>query len=95
MQTNRITLKDFLTLIGEDMLVDIVYHHMSECGFAAKELFAKRPELENTYVKPNGIEIRRDKLGYILAENSEKRKDELYKDFEQIEYEYLIIEVED
>ena len=95
METNRIKLKDFLSLFSEDTLIDIVYHHMSECGFTAKELFVKRPELENKYIQPNGIEIRKDKLDYILAENSEERKHEIFDCISQNEYTYLIIVVED
>lgn len=77
------------------MLVDIVYHHMSECGFRAKELFIKRPELENTYVKENGIEVHVDELDYILAENAEERKEEFFESIKHTRYEYLVIEVED
>lgn len=95
MDTNRIRLKDFLTLISENMLIDIVHHHMSECGLRAKELFVKRPELENTYIKANGIEICVDKLDYILAENAEERKEEFFESVKNTGYEYLIIEVED
>ena len=95
MKTNRIRLKDFLTLISDNMLVDIVYHHVSECGLRAKELFVKRPELETTYIKANGIEIRVDELDYILAENAEDRKEDCFENFKHKGYEYLIIEVED
>lgn len=92
---NRIRLKDFLTLISENMLVDIVYHYQSECGLRAKELFVNRPELENTYIKANGIEICVDELDNILAENAEDRKEEFFESVKHKGYEYLIIEVED
>ena len=95
MGSNRIKLKDFLTSISENVLVDIVYHYISESGFRAKELFIKRPELENTYIKENGIEIYVDELDYILADNAEERKEELFESIKHTRYEYLIIEVED
>lgn len=95
METNRIKLKDFLTLFSEDTLIDIVYHSLSECGFTARELFIKRPELENTYIKTKGIDIFEGNLDYILAKNSEVRKVDFFESVRKNEYAYLIIEVED
>lgn len=95
METNRSRLKDFLTFVDEDMLVEVIYHHLSECVFTAKELFDKRPEVENTYVKPKGIGICTGELDRILANNSEERKAEYFRDIMQNEYAYLVIEVED
>lgn len=89
----EVKLKNFLSLINENMLVDIVYKGMSRGGYSAGEILEKRPELIDAIINKKGIEIRIDELDYILADDSSVRKEDMFEQEKNTGYEYIIIEL--
>ena len=90
-----VLLKSFLKSIGENALVDVIYHGISIGAFTADEILKKRPELAETYIVQNGIEVYADELDAILADNSDFRKQPDYHNKKHVGDTYYLIAVED
>lgn len=91
----RVLLKSFLNSIGKNALVDVIYHDISIGAFTADEILKKRPELAETYIVQNGIEVYADELDAILADNSDFRKHPDYHNKKHAGDTYYQIAVED